>query len=191
MQEIVKNNFLEAARLAGEFCTGENIEKILLAGEMMSQALENGHQLISCGNGGSLCDAAHFAEELTARFRKNRRALKAVAITDPAYITCVGNDFGFDKVFSRYIEAYGSAGDVLLGISTSGDSPNVVNAAIEAKSRGMKVVALTGKNGGKLSELCDVELRAPQSEFSDRVQEIHIKVIHTLCQLIESQLRLD
>ena len=188
MKAIVENNFLEAARLAREFCTGENIDKILLAGAIMAEALKSGHQLISCGNGGSLCDAAHFAEELTARFRKNRRALRATAITDPAYITCVGNDFGFDQIFSRYIEAYGCAGDVLLAISTSGNSENVIKAAQEAKGKGMKIVALTAKTGGDLAGMCDVELRAPESEFSDRAQEIHIKVIHTLCQLIESHL---
>lgn len=132
----------------------------------------------------------HFAEELTGRFRKNRRALPATAISDPAFITCVANDFGYDQIHSRWVEAYGKAGDVLLAISTSGKSENVIKGAMAAKEKGMKVVALTGKSGGPLSDYCDVEIRAPYSEYSDRVQEIHIKVIHTLCQLVEIFLNL-
>jgi len=188
---IAESNFADAGRMLSEFSTPENFRRIADATGMMVAALSGGGQIVSCGNGGSLCDAAHFAEELTARFRSNRRALRATAITDAAFLTCVGNDFGFDRAFARYIEAYGEAGDVLLAISTSGDSPNVLAAAAEARSKGMKVVALTGKSGGKLAAMCDVEIRAPHSEFSDRVQEIHIKVIHTLCQMIEAQLGLD
>jgi len=191
MENIAEKNFADAGRMIAEFSTPENFRRIAAAAGLMVAALEGGGQIISCGNGGSLCDAAHFAEELTARFRRNRRALKATAITDAAFLTCVGNDFGFDKVFARHIEAYGQEGDVLLAISTSGDSPNVVAAAAQALTKGMKVVALTGKSGGQLAAMCDVEIRAPRSEFSDRVQEIHIKVIHTLCQMIEAQLGLD
>ncbi|MFB0974366.1 MAG: SIS domain-containing protein, partial [Bacteroidales bacterium] len=119
-----------------------------------------------------------------------RRALAAEAISDPAYITCVGNDFGFDNIFSRHIEAFGRKGDVLLAISTSGNSENVVRAALAARDIGMKVVALTGKNGGKLADICDIEIRVPWDGYSDRVQEIHIKVIHTLCQIVEQNLKL-
>ena len=132
-----------------------------------------------------MCDASHFSEELLARFRRNRIALPAVAISDPSYITCVGNDYGFDQIFSRYVEACGQAGDVLLGISTSGNSEDVIRAAEVARKQGLKVVVLTGKPNGRLTGFCDVEISAPPTRFSDRAQEIHIKVIHTLVQLIE------
>jgi D-sedoheptulose 7-phosphate isomerase len=151
----------------------------------MSDAINNGGKIFSCGNGGSHCDAMHFAEELTGRYRENRKALPAIAISDPSHISCVSNDFGFDFVFSRYIEGLGNEGDVLLGISTSGNSKNVLRAAEMARQKKMKVVALTGKNGGELADLVDVEIRVPHMGYADRVQEIHIKVIHILIQLIE------
>ena len=132
-----------------------------------------------------MCDAMHFAEELSGRFRNDRPAMPAIAISDASHITCVGNDYGLDHIFSRYIEGIGKPGDVLLAISTSGNSKNINNAAKIAKAKGMKVVALTGKTGGELASLADVELRAPRSEFSDRVQEIHIKIIHSLIHYIE------
>ena len=192
MREVIKNNYLEAEQVLREFFTKEeNIDRIAQAAEAMVETLRGGGKILSCGNGGSLCDAAHFAEELSARFRRNRKALPAIAITDPAYITCVGNDFGFDHIYSRFIEAVGRQGDLLLAISTSGNSPNIVNAAREAHARGMKVVALTGHEGGVLAGCCDVEVRAPKTPFSDRAQEIHIKVIHTLCQIIEKELGID
>ena len=175
--------------LAAFISDESNIGKIKDAALLMSESIANGGKIISCGNGGSLCDAAHFAEELTARFRHNRRALPAEAITDPAFITCVANDFSFEEIFSRYLEAFGKPGDVLLGISTSGNSPNVVKAATTARELGMKVISLTGKGGGgKLATLSDVEICTPPSQYSDRSQEIHIKVIHTLVQLIEKEL---
>ncbi len=154
----------------------------------MASSLAQGGQIISCGNGGSMSDAMHFAEELTGNFQETRNPLKASAISDPAYLTCTANDFGFDQVFSRYVEAHGTSGDVLLAISTSGDSANVMNAAQKAKSQGMKVIGLTGKDGGSLASICDVEIRGPHSQYSDRIQEIHIKVIHALIQGIEVKL---
>jgi D-sedoheptulose 7-phosphate isomerase len=132
-----------------------------------------------------MSDAMHFAEELSGLYRNRRKALAAISISDPSHITCAGNDFGFDHVFSRYVEAIGQENDVLLAISTSGNSANVINAAVTAKSKGMKVVGLTGKDGGRLSSLCHVEIRAPFSKYSDRTQEIHIKIIHTLIHYIE------
>jgi D-sedoheptulose 7-phosphate isomerase len=129
----------------------------------------------------------HFAEELSGRFRNDRRALPAISISDPSHISCVGNDYGFDYVFSRYVEAIGKPGDVLLAISTSGNSKNILNAVDAAKKNGMKVIALTGKDGGKLASDCDVEIRAPYSDFADRAQEIHIKVIHVMIELIERE----
>jgi D-sedoheptulose 7-phosphate isomerase len=155
---------------------------------LMSNALLNGNKVISCGNGGSMSDAMHFAEELSGKFRNERKPLPAIAIADPAYITCTGNDYGFDHIFARFIEGFGKEGDILLAISTSGNSPNVIKAAQAAKQLKMPVVALTGKDGGALSSIADIEIRAPHSNYSDRAQEIHIKVIHILIKQIEEAL---
>jgi D-sedoheptulose 7-phosphate isomerase len=133
-----------------------------------------------------MCDAMHFAEELSGRFREDRKALAAISISDPSHLSCVGNDYGYDFVFSRYLEALGNKGDVLLAISTSGNSANVLNAIAVAKEKGMVVIGLTGKDGGKMASLCDVEIRAPHSSYADRAQEIHIKVIHSLIHYIET-----
>jgi D-sedoheptulose 7-phosphate isomerase len=130
----------------------------------------------------------HFAEELSGRFRENRKGLAAISISDPSHITCVANDFGFDYIFSRYLEAVGQAGDVLLGISTSGNSKNVILAVDKAKELGIKTIILTGKDGGKLTDLADLEIRAPHSSYADRAQEIHIKIIHNLILGIEREL---
>lgn len=142
---------------------------------------------MSCGNGGSNCDAMHFAEELSGRFRSDRKALPAISISDPAHITCVGNDYGFEYIFSRYVEALGREGDVLLAISTSGNSSNILNAVKAAKERGMMVIALSGKDGGKLASMADVNIIVSHVGFSDRIQEVHIKIIHILILLIEKQ----
>ena len=184
----IADQFSQAAEILQIFNTPENIQKILNAGELMVNALKNGGKIISCRNGGSMCDAMHFAEELTGRFRDDRPSIAAVSISDPSHITCVGNDYGFDYIFSRYVEGVGSENDVLLGISTSGNSKNVVNAIVAAKKKGMKVVGLSGKTGGEMASLCDVEIRAPKSEFADRAQEIHIKVIHSLIYYIENNI---
>lgn len=189
MIDVIKKDFTESMAVLETFTGNENnwkaIEKAAL---LMSDALSNGHKIISCGNGGSLCDAMHFAEELTGRFQLSRPGLPALAICDPAYITCVANDFGYDHIFSRYIESIGNPGDVLLAISTSGNSRNVKNAILSAREKNMPVVALTGKTGGEIAAICDVEIRAPYSTFSDRTQEIHIKVIHSLVHAIENAL---
>jgi D-sedoheptulose 7-phosphate isomerase len=160
------------------------------AARLMTEAIKAKGRIFSCGNGGSMCDAMHFAEELSGRFRNNRRGLAAVSISDPSHISCVANDFGYDFVFSRYIEALGQSGDVLLGISTSGSSKNVILAVEEAKKKGMKTLVLTGKDGGELAGLADLEIRAPYSEFADRAQEIHIKIIHNFILGIELNLGL-
>ncbi len=183
----IKKNFLEAEKVLNQFIKEEsNLVKIDNAATVMVESIRNGGKIISCGNGGSMCDAMHFAEELSGRFRENRRALPAISISDPSHISCVGNDYGYDFIFSRYIEALGKKGDVLLAISTSGNSKNIIEAIRAAKDAGMKVVGLTGKDGGLMSEMCDVEIRAPFSEYADRAQEIHIKVIHSLIHCIES-----
>lgn len=184
--EKIKEDFARAREVLDNFIADpQTWGKLGDAGELMVAALKAGNKIISCGNGGSLCDAMHFAEELTGRFQKDRRPLPALAISDPSHITCVANDFGFDHIFSRTVEALGLPGDILLAISTSGNSQNVVNAIASAKRIGMKVVGLTGKGGGEMASLCDVEIRAPHNGYSDRVQEIHIKVIHALVHYIE------
>jgi D-sedoheptulose 7-phosphate isomerase len=190
LKSEIKKQFEEAQLILSQFQNTENFEKIETAIEMMCTALKAGNKIISCGNGGSMCDAMHFAEELSGRFRNNRRGLAAVSISDPSHISCVANDFGYDFVFSRYIEALGQSGDVLLGISTSGSSKNVILAVEEAKKKGMKTLVLTGKDGGKLAGLADLEIRAPYSEFADRAQEIHIKIIHNFILGIELNLGL-
>ena len=151
-------------------------------------SLKNGGKIISCGNGGSMSDAMHFAEELTGRYRSDRDPIPAISISDPSYLSCVSNDYGYDYVFSRFIKAFGSNGDVLLAISTSGNSKNVIEAIRMAKQKGMIVIGLSGKTGGEMSEIVDVEIRAPFSEYADRAQEIHIKVIHSLIDFIELNL---
>jgi D-sedoheptulose 7-phosphate isomerase len=183
---IIKQQFEEAHSVLTTFLNNpKNFDAIAQAGGLMVQALQSGNKIISCGNGGSMCDAMHFAEELSGRFREDRKALAAVSISDASHISCVGNDYGYDKVFSRYIEALGNKGDVFLAISTSGNSENVINGIMAAKENGLKIVGLTGKDGGKMASLCDVEIRAPYTNFADRAQEIHIKVIHSLILYIE------
>lgn len=187
--KLIKNNFLEAKQLLDQFVDNEdNLQKIEMAAKSMITAINNGGKIISCGNGGSMCDAMHFAEELTGRFRENRKAIPAVSISDSSHISCVGNDYGYDEIFARYVDALGKKEDVLLAISTSGNSANVLKAVASAKEKGMIVIGLTGKNGGELAELCDVEIRAPHAEYADRVQEIHIKIIHSLIHYIEENL---
>jgi D-sedoheptulose 7-phosphate isomerase len=179
----------EAQKVLNDFISSEenliNIEKVA---DLMSEAIKNGKKIISCGNGGSHCDAMHFAEELSGRYRENRRSLAAIAISDPSHISCVGNDYGFDYIYSRFIEGLGNAGDILLGISTSGNSKNIINAAKAAHEKGMKVVILSGKDGGNLAGLADLEIRVQHFGYADRIQEIHIKCIHIFIEGIERSL---
>ncbi|WP_306640863.1 D-sedoheptulose 7-phosphate isomerase [Sanyastnella coralliicola] len=184
--EHIRQHFEDAARVLNDFFTNENnLMAIAEAGDAMVNALSFGNKILSCGNGGSMCDAMHFAEELSGRYRDDRPALAAISISDPSHMSCVGNDYGYEYVFSRYIEGLGREGDVLLAISTSGNSGNVLRAAEAARKLGITVVGLTGKDGGKLAPLCDVEIRAPWDGYADRIQEIHIKVIHSLIDHIE------
>lgn len=186
MKETIINSLKEASSVLEAFLSeSSNITHIEKGGELLSGAINSGGKIISCGNGGSMCDAMHFAEELTGRFRNDRPSIPAVSISDPSHISCVANDFGFDYIFSRYIESMGNRGDVLLAISTSGNSGNVIKAAEAAIEKGMKVVALTGKTGGLLANLADVEIRVEGGQYSDRIQEMHIKIIHILVELIE------
>ena len=185
----IKAHFIEARTVLDTFLADDNnIKAIAQAGDIMVQAIKAGHKIISCGNGGSMCDAMHFAEELSGRFRDNRRALPAIAIADASHISCTANDYGYKYIFSRFIEGLGQSGDVLLAISTSGNSENVIEAIHAARQKGMQVIGLSGKDGGQMKDLCDVEVRAPHSPYADRAQEIHIKVIHALIGYIETGL---
>jgi len=188
-QNNIRKNFEEAQAILNQFLADEkNMLAIENAGNILVAALKNGNKIISCGNGGSMSDAMHFAEEMTGRFRDDRKPFAAVAISDPAYITCTANDYGFEHIFSRFVEAHGKNGDVLLAISTSGNSKNILKTVEVAKANGVKVIALTGKDGGKLASLCDIEIRAPHSQYADRAQEIHIKVIHSLIDFVEQKM---
>ena len=158
------------------------------ATQILVDAFKNNKRVYSCGNGGSMCDSMHFAEELTGRFRKDRSPLAATAISDPGYISCVSNDFGYDHIFSRYVEGWGNSGDVLLAITSSGNSPNVIKAVEMAQSKGMKTIALLGKGGGALKSMVDIPLVVPFTKNTDLVQEIHIKLIHLFIEGVERQL---
>jgi len=176
------------ARLQGDVAM---IDRIAQAGALLADTFAAGGKVFSCGNGGSMCDAMHFAEELTGRFRDNRPGYAALAISDPGHLSCVGNDYGYEQVFARFIEAHGRTGDVLLAITTSGTSRNVIAAAQTAKRLGMKVVALTGRDGTPIAELADIAIVTPGGRYADRVQELHIKVIHILIELVERRLAPD
>jgi len=187
--EHIRNSLEEAQRALAAFLGNErNLRDIEQAGELLVASFRQRGRAFSCGNGGSMCDAMHFAEELTGRYRKNRPGIAAISISDPSHISCVANDFGYEYIFSRYVESHGREGDVLLAISTSGKSPNVMRAAEAARALGMKVIALTGKPDSPLQGLADVCISAPGGDFADRTQELHIKVIHILMELVERQL---
>ena len=191
MKQIALKNLVEAQKVLNDFVANPaNIISIESAAQLMIDSISSKGKIISCGNGGSMCDAMHFAEELSGRYRGDRKALAAVSISDSSHISCVANDYGYDFVFERYIEAFGKEGDVLLAISTSGNSKNILKAINKAKEKGVLVVGLTGKDGGEMKDLCDVEVRAPKTKYADRAQEIHIKVIHSLIDFIERGLGL-
>ena len=186
LPDLIRAELTEARAVLDRFLTDPaHVASIAAAAELIAASLKKGSKVLTCGNGGSLCDAQHFAEELSGRYRQNRRALAAIALTEASHMTCVANDFGFEFVFSRFVEAIGRPGDVLLAISTSGNSPNILRAAEAARALGMQVVSLTGKDGGELAGLSDVEIRAPHSGYADSIQEIHIKAIHIMILLIE------
>ena len=191
-QEIINQELQEAQAVLDRFLNDPvQIEKIEAAAALMADAILKNGKVISCGNGGSHCDAMHFAEELTGRYRDDRRSLPAIAISDVSHISCVSNDYGYEYVFSRFVEGLGQQGDVLLGLSTSGNSANIIRAAEAARAKGMKVVILSGKDGGKLAGAADVEIRVDHFGYADRIQEIHIKVIHIFILLIERMVLKD
>lgn len=186
LTDQIRQELTEAQMVLTAFMAdADNLAAIERAARVMADALKRGGMVMSCGNGGSLCDAMHFAEELSGRYRNDRSGLAGLAIADVSHLSCVGNDYGYEFVFSRFIEGLGRPGDVLLGLSTSGNSANVVWAVDAARQQGMSVVLLTGKDGGKLAGRADVEIRVPHFGYADRIQEVHGKVIHVLILLIE------
>lgn len=177
--------FVEARRVLDAFITEpSNMDRIEEMAALLHRRFAAGRKVLICGNGGSACDAMHFAEEFTGRFRRDRRPLPAMALADPGHITCTANDYGFEHVFSRPVEAFGQEGDVLIVLSTSGNSANVVRAVEAAKGRGMTTIALLGKDGGRLRGVCDHEVIAP-GETADRIQELHMLVLHVLIEGVE------
>ncbi|MBC55105.1 MAG: phosphoheptose isomerase [Gammaproteobacteria bacterium] len=185
-REVITGTLTEASEYLGRFQSDErNVSAIADAAAVLIAALRSGAAIYSCGNGGSMSDAMHFAEELTGRYRDNRLGLSATAISDPGHISCVANDFGYEHIFSRYLQARARPGDCLFAISTSGTSKNVIKAAEYARDNDMQVVSLTGAGGSSLGRLATVDISTGASRYADRVQEVHIKVIHILIELIE------
>jgi D-sedoheptulose 7-phosphate isomerase len=188
MNAPLKQMFAEARALASWLETDEpTLEVVEAMADEMAGVLREGGRLLSCGNGGSLCDASHFAEELSGRYRDDRPALSALALTDAGHMSCVANDYGYEQVFARGVEAQGRPGDILLGFTTSGNSPNVLAAMRVARDRGLRVFGLLGKGGGAARELCDRSIVVPATD-TGRIQEIHIKVVHALIELVERSL---
>ena len=185
LKEDIKNSYLTAFDSVNAFVENEeNIEKTEKIAQELSQAYKTGKKSLIAGNGGSNCDAMHFAEEFTGRFRKDRKALPSISISDSSHITCVGNDYGFDFIFAKGVEAFGQEGDFFFGISTSGNSKNIIEAVKSAKERNLKTVALLGKDGGKLKGVCDYEFIIP-GETSDRIQEVHMMILHIIIEGVE------
>jgi len=186
MKAFIEKNLNEARETLDQFISQpQNITAIEAAAEILVKTVKSGHKIISCGNGGSMTDAMHFAEELSGVFRDKRPPIPAISISDASHITCTANDYGFDHIFSRYVEGVGQEGDALVAISTSGNSMNVIKAVEAAREKGMKVIGLTGKTGGLLAGMVDQEVRVKGGRYSDRIQEVHIKILHILVGLIE------
>lgn len=189
MKEVIRAYLCTSRDMLDHFISDEcAINSIAAAADLLTSAFESSGRVFSCGNGGSMCDAMHFSEELTGRYRADRPPLPAVAISDVGHISCVSNDYGYENVFARYLEAHGRQSDVLLAITTSGRSPNVLRAIEMARLRGMKVIGLTGSSNGRFPSLCDVCIETPKSEYADHIQEIHLKVMHILIGLVEQRL---
>jgi D-sedoheptulose 7-phosphate isomerase len=189
MKKIIRANLEEAqTALQALLANDKTLDAIAAAGELLIKTFKSGNRVFSCGNGGSMCDAMHFAEELSGRYRLDRPGLPAASISDPGHITCVGNDYGYEFVFSRYLEAHAKKGDALFAISTSGKSKNILTAVEAAKKIGVKVIGLMGKADSPLGAAADIVISAPGGKFADRVQELHIKVIHNLIEIVERDL---
>ena len=185
LNPIIAERFTDHLDVFGK--TMEQMDVIQLMAERCKEALKSGNKVLFCGNGGSAADAQHLAAELIGRFQKERRSLASVALTtDTSILTAVANDYGYDEVFARQVEGLGRSGDVLIGISTSGNSANVVKAALKARDTGMHTIAFTGEGGGKLKDICDITFAVP-SKVTARIQEMHIMVGHIICELVEEE----
>lgn len=185
LNPIIAERFTDHLDVFGK--TMEQMDVIQLMAERCKEALKAGNKVLFCGNGGSAADAQHLAAELIGRFQKERRSLASVALTtDTSILTAVANDYGYDEVFARQVEGLGRSGDVLIGISTSGNSANVVKAALKARDTGMHTIAFTGEGGGKLKDICDITFAVP-SKVTARIQEMHIMVGHIICELVEEE----
>jgi D-sedoheptulose 7-phosphate isomerase len=188
-QTLIRSELQQALQVLQRFLADNSqIQAIQAAAILLATTFKAGGKVLACGNGGSHCDAMHFAEELTGRYRNSRPPYPAIAIADPSHLTCVANDFGFDKVFSRYLEAFGQSGDVLLAISTSGHSRNVIAAVETARDQNMQVILLSGNQGRSLAGKADVAICVDHTGYADRIQEMHIKIIHLLIHLIEREM---
>ena len=188
LSTVWKGAFEDAQKTLNQFLQDpEQIAKCVRFSEMLTETFVSGGKAFSCGNGGSHCDAMHFAEEFTGKYRKDRKPLGALALGDSSHVTCVSNDYGFDQIFSRQLIGLGRKGDLLLGLSTSGNSENVIKAFSAAKEMGIKTVALLGRDGGKLKSMADLAIVVP-AQTSDRIQEMHIKLIHTVIETVERRL---
>ncbi len=188
MLKSIKESYLTSLNILTSFVEDEsNFLKTAVIAKHMADVFRSGGKVIICGNGGSATDAMHFAEEFTGRFRKDRKALPAIALSDPSHITCVGNDYGFEDVFSRGVEAYAKAGDMVVGLSTSGSSTNVIKALEKAKELGCSTFSLLGKDGGELKNMCNYEIIIP-GKTSDRIQEMHMMILHIIIESVERDL---
>ncbi len=187
-REVWTQALAEAQQVLKDFASSEEqIQKCETFSRMLLATIGSGGNVFSCGNGGSHCDAMHFAEELTGRYRKDRKPLGALALGDPSHVTCVSNDYGFAHIFERQLRGLGRKGDLLLGLSTSGNSENVIKAFEAAKEMKIQTVALLGRDGGRLKGMADLAIVVP-AQTSDRIQEIHIKLIHTVIESLEREL---
>jgi D-sedoheptulose 7-phosphate isomerase len=193
LREILNQHLLESSEILKIFSTNEEyLNSVTEAAEIIISSLQSGNKIITAGNGGSMCDAMHFASELSGRYRDDRDPIPAISISDPSHITCVGNDYGYDQIFSRYLTAHGNRGDIFFGITTSGNSQNIINACLSAKERNMRIVVLTSDRIGTLQtdyrDLVDVSIKTPSSKYVDRIQELHIKIIHSIVDMVEKKL---
>lgn len=188
MQTKLLNGIEDCIKAVQQLRLPESVQFIQAASQLLADCFSAGKKVLIAGNGGSLCDAAHFAEELTGFFRGRRRALPAIALNEPGHITCTANDFGFEWIFSRAIEAYGQPGDIFIGLTTSGNSANLVRAYERAKEMGLHTIAFLGKGGGVLKGQADLELLIDGFKYSDRIQEAHMAAIHLIIELVEEQL---
>ncbi len=188
MNTTILQSVDEAIRAALCLKSPEALAFMEQAAEQITRCFQNGHKILIAGNGGSLCDAMHFAEELTGQFRNKRPALPAIALSDPGHMSCVANDMGFDSVFSRGVEALGQSDDIFIALTTSGNSPNLIAAIEMAKARGLYTIAFLGKTGGRAKGLADLEWIVSGFAYSDRVQEAHMAAIHIIIERVEQQL---